>query len=158
MQFTELGLTCKFTPFQNLILVTKLKDSSPVENADVEIRSKENKVLFHGKTDAQGLLMTPGWYKMNFKTWDNFYVMVEKDNDLIYAKNTMLSGINPFQCMTAFNLTDDFYGYYDVFKFSKYYKDYWDYYESDNNGGISSKAYPPNYHVFVFTYLCFIVW
>jgi len=65
LQVTGLGITGKFSPENNLLMVTRLQDAQPVPDARVEIRDDDNRVLWNGRTDAQGLVESPGWAKLN---------------------------------------------------------------------------------------------
>ena len=63
-QYTNLGLTAKFSPHQGLVLVTTLDRAAPVDGAAVEIRSRDNRVLWTGTTDAAGRAAIPGWTEL----------------------------------------------------------------------------------------------
>ena len=64
VQYTDLGLTAKFSPHQGLLLVTTLGDAEPVEGAWVEIRDEDNVVRWGGSTGADGVAPFPGWVEM----------------------------------------------------------------------------------------------
>lgn len=67
IQVTNLGVTAKFSPENNLIWVTQLKDAEPVEGAKVEIRNDSNVVIWKGETDSHGCAKSPGWGKLGFE-------------------------------------------------------------------------------------------
>lgn len=58
---TDLGVTFKTSPDSTLLWVTSLKTAAPQPNLTVELRSRENKVLWSGTTDMNGLCFAPGW-------------------------------------------------------------------------------------------------
>lgn len=58
---TDLGVTLKTSPDSTLLWVTSLKTGAPQPSLTVELRSKENKVLWSGTTDMNGLCFAPGW-------------------------------------------------------------------------------------------------
>lgn len=66
-QVTNLGLTGKYSPDNILIWVTRLKDCQPVSGAQVELRGDNNKILYTGKSDKNGLCQCPGWYKLGIQ-------------------------------------------------------------------------------------------
>ena len=68
LQVTNLGITAKFSPENNLIWVTNLKDATPVAGASVEVRNDSNQVLWTGKTGADGTVKTPGWGKLGISS------------------------------------------------------------------------------------------
>jgi uncharacterized protein YfaS (alpha-2-macroglobulin family) len=67
LQVTELGITAKFSPENNLILVSTLKDAQPAPYVNIEIRSDANQVLWSGYTNSKGWVETPGWAKLGLK-------------------------------------------------------------------------------------------
>jgi uncharacterized protein YfaS (alpha-2-macroglobulin family) len=57
---TNLGVVAKLASGHGLVWVTALDTGKPVAGAEVQIRDRENKVRFRGKSDATGLCKTPG--------------------------------------------------------------------------------------------------
>ncbi|MEW6335816.1 MAG: alpha-2-macroglobulin family protein [Acidobacteriota bacterium] len=55
-QVTSLGLTVKSSRHEGtLAWVTRLADATPVEGAEVAVRDRDNRVVWRGRTDADGL-------------------------------------------------------------------------------------------------------
>jgi len=57
---TDLGLLMKVGPASGLVWVTSLSKGQPAAGATVRLYDLKGKRVFQGKTDAQGLLRTPG--------------------------------------------------------------------------------------------------
>ena len=109
---SNIGVTAKFSPDDILIWATALKNASPIPNADVEIRSDENTVLWRGKTTKDGTVKAPGWGKLGIKTertsdvydGEDYYrfekpvlwVFVRTPQDFAYANSDDGSGIDPW--------------------------------------------------------------
>ena len=64
LNFTNLGVTAKLSGPSGLVWVTRLSDGQPQPGAEVSIRDAAGKVRFRGKTDADGVVMTPGRAKL----------------------------------------------------------------------------------------------
>ena len=60
-QITRLGVTGKFSPHGQLVLVTDLASAAPVAGATVTIRDVDNRVRWTGKTNRSGQAQAPGW-------------------------------------------------------------------------------------------------
>lgn len=59
-QVTSLGLTVKSSRHEGILVwVTRLADATPAEGAEVAVRDRDNRVLWRGRTDANGLARTP---------------------------------------------------------------------------------------------------
>ncbi|MEW5800061.1 MAG: Ig-like domain-containing protein [Bacteroidota bacterium] len=112
VQVTNLGITAKFSPDDNMIWVTKLKDATPVPNAEIEIRSDENKVVWTGKTDAKGIAKSPGYGKLGLiqdtnpnddeNEWYDYqrkprlWVFVKHGDDFAFTNSDLDNGIEPW--------------------------------------------------------------
>ena len=109
IQVTHLGITAKFSPENDLIWVTNLKDASPVAGAKVEIRSDSNAVLWGGTTDESGLAKAPGWARLGLEKkrtnpddeWDDSrqprqWVLVRKGDDVAFSSSEWNNGIEPW--------------------------------------------------------------
>ncbi|MDI6792702.1 MAG: MG2 domain-containing protein [bacterium] len=105
LQVTELGLTGKFSPENNLIWVTRLKDESPVPDAYVEIRDEKNQILWAGKTDKEGLLQGPGWARLGLQRpkeyleywkWLRQYAIARQGEDTAFLSPNWGTGIYPW--------------------------------------------------------------
>jgi uncharacterized protein YfaS (alpha-2-macroglobulin family) len=109
---SNIGVTAKFSPDDILVWATKLKDASPLPNADVEIRTDENTVIWKGKTSKDGTVKAPGWGKLGIKTervsdvydGEDYYrfekpilwVFVRTPQDIAYASSDDGSGVDPW--------------------------------------------------------------
>ncbi len=101
-QVTHLGLTGKFSPANNLIFVTRMKDAAPVNGASVEVRNDNNQVLWTGVTDAQGRCETPGWATLNVAAksqWEppRLWAFVRQHGDLAFLHSEWGTGIYPYR-------------------------------------------------------------
>jgi uncharacterized protein YfaS (alpha-2-macroglobulin family) len=60
LNFTNLGVTAKLAGPSGLVWVTRLSDGKPQPGAEVTIRDGKGRVRWRGKTDADGVAVTPG--------------------------------------------------------------------------------------------------
>jgi uncharacterized protein YfaS (alpha-2-macroglobulin family) len=102
LQVTELALTGKFSPDNDLIWVTELKTGQPVAGADVEIRDSGNSVRWQGKTDADGKAQTPGWRALGMKPANDWakpeqFVFVRRGEDIAFASSEWGTGIDAWR-------------------------------------------------------------
>ena len=102
IQITKMGVTAKFSSENNLIWVTELETSAPIEGALVEIRDDSNKVFWRGKTDSQGMVSTPGWKALGIKAEKEGmkprqWVLVIKGEDTAFINSDWGRGILPYQ-------------------------------------------------------------
>ncbi len=107
-QITGLGITAKFSADNNLVWVTRLKDGSPVAGADVQIRGDDNKVLWTGKTDSQGLAETPGWGEFDLpqKRWGGqpqVWIFAKYNDDVAFTQTGEGTGIEPWRFDIDYN-------------------------------------------------------
>jgi uncharacterized protein YfaS (alpha-2-macroglobulin family) len=58
---TDLGLTMKASPQSVLLWTTQLQTGRPAPDVAVELRDDHNRVLWKGRSDANGLARAPGW-------------------------------------------------------------------------------------------------
>ena len=119
VQVTNLGVTAKFSPENNLVWVTNLKDASPVAGATVEIRDDSNKVFWNGVTDENGFAKGPGWFALGMMSneehpgseeeWDygsrqpRQWVLIRAKDDVAFSCSDWTQGIEPWQ----FNIVYD---------------------------------------------------
>ncbi len=109
VEVTNLGITAKFSPDNNLIWVTNLKDASPVVGAAVEVRNDSNTVLWSGTTGSDGLVKTPGWGKLGMAQRqssgeEEYYesghprqwVLVKYKDDVAVTSSEWNNGIEPW--------------------------------------------------------------
>jgi alpha-2-macroglobulin len=122
VQVTNLGLSVKDSPQNTLAFVTRLDNGAPVAGANVSIRTKDNKVFWSGKTDANGIVVAPRTdlrrvakkediadEEDNWEELDklHFVVFAEKDGDTGYAASNWHDGITPYTFEdVAFNLEE----------------------------------------------------
>lgn len=102
LQVTNLGVSAKFSPINNVIWVTQLKDALPVAGARVEIRDDQNRQLWSGLTDASGLAVSPGWRELGITSANRWerprqWVIVYKDLDVAYTASDWGTGIYPYR-------------------------------------------------------------
>ncbi len=102
LQITELAISGKFSPENNIIWVTELKTGTPVEGAEVEIRDDTNKTLWKGRTDEEGKAQTPGWAKFGLKPksrWDTprQWVFAQRGDDIAFSNSEWGTGIYPYR-------------------------------------------------------------
>ena len=116
-QVTNLGVSGKFSPHQNLIFVTDLQNGKPIPGAKVTIRDQQNKVRWTGTTDAQGRAQSPGWAGLGFEQKEEYsqpeqYAIVEKDGDVAFTGSNMDDGIEPYRFDMPFEFAPkrDIYG------------------------------------------------
>jgi uncharacterized protein YfaS (alpha-2-macroglobulin family) len=69
---TSLGLTFKLSPESALIWTTDLRTGEAKADIAVEIRDSNNKVLWKGRSDAQGLAKAPGWKGLGITQWKGY--------------------------------------------------------------------------------------
>lgn len=114
VQVTHLGITAKFSPDDILVWVTKLKDASPVPNADIEIRTDANQVIWKGKSNANGIVKLPGYGTLGLQQessggrdeeeYEDYYgsskprlwVFVKDGDDFAFTNSSLDNGIEPW--------------------------------------------------------------
>ena len=102
LQVTNLGVSAKFSPLNNLVWVTNLKDATPVTGAKVEIRDDSNRILWSGATGPGGLCETPGWRELGMSSANRWerprqWVFVYKELDFAYSASDWGTGIFPYR-------------------------------------------------------------
>jgi len=109
VQVTNLGLTGKFSPEDALVWVTRLKDGQPVSGAEVQLRGDDNRVLFKGKTDRDGVFRGPGWKELGIEppegdeddyyygTRPRLWAIVTKGKDRAVLVSRWGMGIEPYE-------------------------------------------------------------
>ena len=121
VQSTNLGISVKDSPQNTLVMVTRLDDAKPVADANVSIRDKQNKVVWSGKTGADGIAVAPNtdlrrdrnakpseyddsyWTAMGDL---HFVVIAEKDGDVAYVGSDWNEGITPWEFDVELNLNE----------------------------------------------------
>ncbi|OGD22318.1 MAG: hypothetical protein A2W03_09140 [Candidatus Aminicenantes bacterium RBG_16_63_16] len=102
VQITELGVSAKFSPENNVIWVTELKTGLPVPDAAVEIRDDGNRVKWSGRTDAAGRAASPGWRALGMTSREEWmepqqWVFVTRGRDTAFASSEWGTGIDPYR-------------------------------------------------------------
>ena len=102
LQVTNLGISAKFSPDNNLIWVTELKSGLPLDGALVEIRDNNNRVKWRGQTDKEGKVESPGWKPLKIKSTDKWskpeqWIFVQKDKDTAFLSSEWGTGIYPYR-------------------------------------------------------------
>jgi hypothetical protein len=101
LQISELGISAKFSKQNNCIWVTELQTGIPVEEAEIEIRDDSNRVCWRGKTDADGMALTPGWNLLNIRSQDKWskprqWVFASRGNDTVFLSSEWGTGVYPY--------------------------------------------------------------
>ena len=101
-QVTALGITGKFSPHQNVIVVSELATGEPVEGATVTLRGDSNRVHWTGQTDAQGRVQTPGWHALGMEKPNEYdapaqYAIVEHEGDVAFTSSRYDDGTEPYR-------------------------------------------------------------
>ncbi|MGB8952800.1 MAG: alpha-2-macroglobulin family protein [Candidatus Aminicenantales bacterium] len=102
LQVTELGITGKFSPENNIIWVTELKTGLPVPEAEVEIRDDLNRACWKGRTDKDGKVTTPGWKPLGIKSKEQWtkpqqWVIARRGKDVAFISSEWGTGISPYR-------------------------------------------------------------
>ncbi|MDD8026377.1 MAG: alpha-2-macroglobulin family protein [Acidobacteriota bacterium] len=108
IQVTDLAVTGKFAPDDNLIWVTGLKDGLPVAEAEVEIRDEKNIVRWRGLTDKDGKAQAPGWKALGLKAAEEWskpeqWIFARKGTDIAFACSEWGTGIEPYRFAIDYN-------------------------------------------------------
>ncbi len=101
-QVTRLGVTGKFSPHQNVIVVTELATGDPVQGAAVTLRDDSNAVQWRGTTDEEGRAQTPGWHALGLEKPNEYdnpaqYVVVEHEGDVAFTTSRYDDGTEPYR-------------------------------------------------------------
>jgi alpha-2-macroglobulin len=106
-QITNLNITAKFSPDNNLVWVTRLKDAMPIEGAEVQVRDDSNRVLWTGKTDWHGMVETPGWGELGIKPtgWGQpqVWIFAKYNDDMAFTRTEEGTGIEPYRFNIDYN-------------------------------------------------------
>ena len=101
LQITGLGITSKYSPEDNLVWVTHLRNAAPVGGAAVQLRDDQNRILWTGKTDDAGLVRTPGWGRLGLKPgqWEQprVWIFAIDGDDFAFTKSEDGTGIDPWR-------------------------------------------------------------
>ncbi|HDT11574.1 MAG TPA: hypothetical protein ENN58_02425, partial [bacterium] len=102
LQITNIGISAKFSPENNLIWVTELKTGLPIPEAEIEIRNNANQIIWKGTTDSEGKTQSPGWKTLGLKKQDlwtkpHLWVFASKNDDLAFTSSEWGTGVYPYQ-------------------------------------------------------------
>jgi len=102
IQVTELGLTAKFSPENNLVWVTELRSGKPLQDVAIEIRDDSNKIFWRGKTDANGMAESPGWQALGIKNRSQWsppqqWIFASRGKDFVFISSEWDTGLSPYQ-------------------------------------------------------------
>jgi alpha-2-macroglobulin len=108
LQITELGLSAKFSPENNIVWVTRLRTAEPVKGARVDVRDDMNNTLWKGTTDENGLAVTPGWGPLGLESTEywrqpRMWIFVYHNGDFAYTRTEDGTGIDPWRFNLAYN-------------------------------------------------------
>lgn len=105
---TDVGVTFKTSPDSILLWTTSLKTGQPLSGLGVELRNQENKVIWTGTSDVNGLVRAPGWGKLDVPTkqWSQpaLYAFVTSPNGDSVVSNLWNDGMEPWR----FNIDYDY--------------------------------------------------
>ncbi len=101
IQVSDLGITLKYGVNDFLVIVTSLSKGDGVPNCEVEIRDFENRVLYAGVTDNNGVLKVNEKLLSSTDEYSSYYsqkflVFAKKGNDLAYIVNNWCDGLEPW--------------------------------------------------------------
>ncbi len=102
LQVTELGLSAKFSPENNIVWVTELQSGQPVPEVDIEVRDDANKVFWRGQTDKNGQVEIPGWKDLGIKSDNQWsqpqqWIFATKGDDLTFISSEWDTGLSPYR-------------------------------------------------------------
>lgn len=108
LQMTELGISTKFSPDNNVVWVTELRTGLAVPDAEVEIRDELNRIKWKGKTDRDGKAVGPGWKELGLKgkeAWDEprQWVFATRGGDVAFSSSEWGTGIDPYRFGIAYD-------------------------------------------------------
>lgn len=102
------GLAVKQSDGQMLVWATSLKDGSPIEGMNIELRYVSGETAFTGTTDKDGLVT------LNILTnsYDDYTIIGRKDADFTIANSSWQDGISPWNFNIASNFSPSTYYIY----------------------------------------------
>jgi uncharacterized protein YfaS (alpha-2-macroglobulin family) len=106
VQVTDIGLTVKWGRMGTLIWTTSLSAGTPLPGVSVEIRNRQNQVLWRGVTGQGGLIRAPGLAKLKlgikgvYRRWKHgpaVYLLAVKGDDLAFLGSNWRRGLEPWE-------------------------------------------------------------
>ena len=98
---TDIGVTFKTSSQDILIWTTSLKTGAPLGGLAVELRSRDNKVIWTGTTDVNGLVRAPGWGKLDVAAaqWGQptLYAFITSPGGDAVVSNLWNDGMEPWR-------------------------------------------------------------
>lgn len=99
---TDLGVTIKTSPDNILLWVTRLKTGKPAQKVSLQLRNSDNKVLWNGVTDKDGVAVAPGLSALpikDWKRWENpeIWVFADSYKGTAVLNSAWNSGIEPWR-------------------------------------------------------------
>ena len=118
----DLGVTWKSSPENNLVWVTSLNSTKPLKGVNIQLRDSDNRILWKGLSDEQGLCEFPGWAKLSkeaneIKTWyrgrPELWLLLKNSGSAVFS-NRQNFGIDPwrFKIPYRWNIRREEYGGY----------------------------------------------
>jgi len=102
IQVTPFAVTAKHSASGSLVMVTRLKDASPVAGATVKAYLQNGSFAWSGTTNAQGVAQLPELKETPY------YIFAEQDGSVAYTTLSFSEGIEPYR----FNLFSSDYEAY----------------------------------------------
>lgn len=117
LQLTELGISGKFSPENNVVWVSYLKTGEPAPGAAVEIRDDRNRVLWKGQAGPDGRVETPGWKALGLRpenAWSKprQWVLARLGENVALTASDESEGVEPYR----FNISYDWNSEPDPFQ------------------------------------------
>ena len=111
-QITNLGVTAKFSRYNNLIYVTDLRNAEPVGGARVDIYSNRGRMVWTGQTGNDGIARSPGWEPLGMEKENSWsdppqYAFISNGGDKSYAHSGMAISLYPFRLADAYQYEGD---------------------------------------------------
>ncbi|MGD9380726.1 MAG: alpha-2-macroglobulin family protein, partial [candidate division WOR-3 bacterium] len=123
IEVSDIGVTWKYSPENNLIWVTSLSDARPLSGVRVHIRNNDNRILWQGVTNDGGFCDSPGWaelgllhgtetyeYEDEYETYDyqfydepDLWLTLAQANDAAVYSNQWHFGIDPWRFNISYN-------------------------------------------------------
>jgi uncharacterized protein YfaS (alpha-2-macroglobulin family) len=108
LQITELGVSAKFSPENNVIWVTELQTGLPVPDVEVEVRDDLNRIKWRGRTDGNGKAAGPGWRELGLQpkeAWEEprLWVLATRGRDAALTSSEWGTGIDPYRFGIAYD-------------------------------------------------------
>ena len=104
---TDVGVTFKTSPDNILLWATSLQTGEPMPNLAVELRRNDNKILWTGSTDQDGLARAPGWKHLDVTAeWGGpvLYAFVSSAGGDAVVSSSWNDGLEPWR----FNLNYEY--------------------------------------------------